>query len=88
MPPNRVHSTKYGLGKFVHTKEKDPETRTILISNSLYKKFQNHSKKYYKEPECYETILENLLKCYDEHNKDRYWWDNNDDNNNNDKENN
>lgn len=58
---------------------KTDNTRIIRISESLYKKFVDHSIKYYNT-ETYETILENLLKCYDEHNQDKrycYWWDNN-----------
>ena len=25
---------------------------------------------------CYETILENLIKCYEEHNQDIFWYHN------------
>jgi hypothetical protein len=48
-------------------------TRTIIISEELYQRFYNHSCKYY-DIESYETILSNLLDCYEEHNKDKHWF--------------
>ena len=36
----------------------------------------NHSCKYY-DIESYEVILSNLLDCYEEHNKDKYWFNTN-----------
>ena len=60
-----------------HNSSKKPSTntrtRTIRISEELYKKFFEHSRRYYNT-EPYETILENLLNCYDEHNQDKYWF--------------
>jgi hypothetical protein len=50
-------------------------TRTICISEHLYRMFIAHSKKYYPNPESYEVILENLLSNYDEHhNKNEHWY--------------
>lgn len=48
-----------------------PKTRTILISDPLYRFSVAHSKRYYNT-EIYETILEDLLKCYAEHNTPDY----------------
>ena len=68
-----------------HNSSKKPttntRTRTIRISEELYKKFFEHSRRYYNM-EPYETILENLLKCYDEHNQDKYWFNNGNNKNN------
>ena len=49
------------------------KTRTIKISEDLYQRFREHSRRYYNI-ETYETILENLLECFQEHNKDKYWY--------------
>lgn len=53
-------------------KPKVPKTRVIRISESLYERFHQHARKYYNV-EPYETILENLLDCYDKHN-DTKWF--------------
>ena len=52
------------------------KTKTIKISEQLYERFVQHSRKYYNV-ETYETILENLLDCFDKHNEDKRWWNNN-----------
>ena len=41
----------------------------MKISEQLYQRFLDHSRKYYNV-ETYETVLENLLDCYDKHNQD------------------
>ncbi|HJT83399.1 MAG TPA: hypothetical protein VJ697_02860 [Nitrososphaeraceae archaeon] len=51
------------------TNKLETKPRTICISELLWRRFIAHSKKYYKNPESYEIILENLLNCYDQHNK-------------------
>ncbi|HET7644075.1 MAG TPA: hypothetical protein VFK40_11245 [Nitrososphaeraceae archaeon] len=69
------------LGRWVGLKEVEfypsanklePKTRILRVSERLYRRFCAHSKKYYTNPESYEIILENLLNCYDEHNKPDY----------------
>ena len=67
-----------GFGRYVSfrevtidtsTNKMEPKpTRTIMISEQLYRRFIAHSKKYYKNPESYEIILNNLLDEYDKHN--------------------
>ena len=47
------------------TNNLEPKTRTMKISEHLYRRFVAHSKKYYNV-ESYETILSNLLSSYDE----------------------
>ncbi len=49
-------------------------TRTMKISEPLYRRFVGFSKRYY-DVETYETILENLINCYEEHNQDSRWRD-------------
>ena len=44
------------------------------IREQLYRRFVGHSMRYYNV-ETYETILENLIKCYEEHNQDTRWRD-------------
>lgn len=56
---------------FQITFEINPET--LRISEELYQKFYHHSRRYYNS-DSYETILENLLNNFEEHNKDRYWY--------------
>ena len=61
------------------TNEKDSNKvpkpiRTIKISEQLYRRFIGHSIRYYNV-ERYETILENLLKCYEDHNQGKTWRD-------------
>jgi hypothetical protein len=71
-----------GFGKYTSLKpvnatiarRKVPKkTRTIKISEELYTRFREHSRRYYNV-ETYETILEDLLECFQEHNKDKYWF--------------
>ena len=58
------------------TTSKNPKlTRTIKISEHLYRRFVGHSRRYYNV-ESYEIILDNLLKCYEEHNHDTRWYHN------------
>jgi hypothetical protein len=56
--------------------EKDPnnipKTRIIRISERLYRRVCAHQKKYYKDVEPYETLLENLLDCYDKQDTENY----------------
>ena len=49
--------------------------RTIRISEELYQRFREHSSKYYNI-ETYETILEDLLDCFDKHNEGIRWYNN------------
>ena len=58
-----------------NTKPKVPRTRIIRISEHTYRMMVGHSKRFY-DVECYDTILENLLKCYEEHNEDTRWYHN------------
>lgn len=51
-------------------------TRTIKISEHTYRRIVAFSKKNYNI-ESYETILSDLLDCYQKHNPDTYWHDNN-----------
>ena len=58
---------------FDNNVNKEPKKdKTILISTQLWRRFIAHSTKYYKNPENYETILGNLLNCYDEYNSSDY----------------
>ena len=62
------------------TNEKDSNkvpkpTRTIKISEQLYRRFIGHSIRYYNV-ETYETILENLLNNFDKNNQGKTWRDN------------
>jgi hypothetical protein len=45
-------------------------TKTMEISEQLYERFLDHSRRYYNV-ETYETILKNLLDCFDKHNEDK-----------------
>jgi hypothetical protein len=56
-------------------KNKNQTTRIMEIPEPLYRRFVEHSRRYYNV-ESYETILENLITYYEEHNKDKYWFDN------------
>ena len=56
-------------------KNKNQTTRIMKISEPLYKRFVEFSRRYY-DVESYETILENLINYYEEHNKDKHWYDN------------
>ena len=51
-----------------------PKTRTICISEDLYLHFVDFSQRYFNV-EPYDVILENLLKCYEEHNQGKTWRD-------------
>ena len=42
----------------------------------MYEKFLSHSRKFY-DVVSYNEIIENLLKCYEEHNQDTRWYHNN-----------
>ena len=42
----------------------------MKISEPLYQRLFDHSRKYY-DGEPYETIIENLLDCFDKHNSDK-----------------
>jgi hypothetical protein len=77
-------STSVGLGRYTDlilktvtaVGDEKKKTRIIRISEPLYEKFKEHSQKYYNI-ETYETILENLLDCFDKNNEDVRWWNNN-----------
>ena len=71
----------FGLGRYttLHpvttstTNKVQKPTRTIKISEHLYRRFVGFSKRYY-DVESYETILENLIKFYEDQNPDtRYY---------------
>ena len=53
------------------------KTKTIKISEPLFQRFLDHSRKYYNV-EPYETIIEDLLDCYEKHNQDKHWYNNTD----------
>jgi hypothetical protein len=53
-------------------KRKVPKTRTIEISEDLYQRFREHSRRHYNI-ETYETIIKDLLDCYSKHN-DTKWF--------------
>ena len=55
---------------------KIPNTKILRISNEIYEKFVSHSQKFY-DVVSYNEIIENLLKCYEEHNQDTRWYHNN-----------
>jgi hypothetical protein len=55
------------------------KTRIIRISEKLYDRLAEHSRHYYNH-ETYETILNDLLDCYDKHNEDKHWYNNTNDN--------
>ena len=46
------------------------KTKSMKISEPLYQRLFDHSRKYY-DGEPYETIIENLLDCFDKHNSDK-----------------
>jgi hypothetical protein len=75
-----------GLGNLVNFKPLDSttittnnnnkkKTKTIKISEQLYDRFVEHSRKYYNV-EPYETILLNLLDSFDKNNDNVRWWNN------------
>lgn len=76
-------STSVGLGRYTDlvlktitaVGDKKKKTRIIRISERLYERFSEHSRRYYNI-ETYETILEDLLDCYDKHNEGVRWWNN------------
>ena len=47
-----------------------PKTRSLLISDILWKKFISFSKKYYQNPETYEKILLDIMNNYEQNNID------------------
>lgn len=49
------------------------KTKTIRISEDLYQKFVDHSSRYYNV-ESYETILQELIRYYEENNQDTKKW--------------
>ena len=57
-----------------NTNNNIPKTRIIRISEPLYHRFVGFSKRYFNV-EPYDLILENLLKCYEEHNQNKSWRD-------------
>ena len=79
-------NNNYGFGNLCNLKPVIPvtegtnkipkPTRTIKISEQLYRRFVGHSQRFYNV-ESYETILENLIKCYEEHNQYINWYHNN-----------
>ena len=52
-------------------------TRIIGISEYTYRRLISHSKRFY-DVVSYNEIIENLLKCYEEHNQDTRWYNNTD----------
>ena len=54
-------------------KNKNSTTRIICIPESLYKRFVEHSRRFYNV-ESYDTILNNLLNCYEENHKEMFWY--------------
>lgn len=48
-----------------------PKTRIIRISEQMYSRFVAHSQKFYNV-ESYETILSDLLDCYQKQNTPDY----------------
>jgi hypothetical protein len=54
--------------------DKIPNTKILRISNEIYEKFLSHSQKFY-DVVSYNEIIDNLLKCYEEHNQDKRWRD-------------
>jgi hypothetical protein len=79
----RGSADNVGLGRYttlrpvITAEEKDPnkipKTRIIRISEPLYRRFVGLSQRYYNV-EPYETILENLIKFYEEHNEPDFHW--------------
>src|SRR5688572_4319138 len=58
----------------INNNNKKTTTRTMKISEQLYQRFVDHSRKYYNV-ESFETIIEDLLDNFDKHNPDKHWWD-------------
>ena len=52
------------------------KTRIIRISEDLYQGFREHSSKQRYNAESYETVIQNLLDCYDKNNNNNndYKW--------------
>jgi hypothetical protein len=71
----RVISSSNTTNSTTDNKNKIPKTSIIRISEPLYRRFVGHSRRYYNV-ETYETILENLIKCYEERHQDTYWYHN------------
>ncbi len=57
-----------------NAKPRVPKTRVIRISEPLYQKFVNFSRRYY-DVESYSTILENLINDFKSRNQDKSWRD-------------
>jgi hypothetical protein len=82
---NNTKNVGLGLGNLVslkpvntsptntNTKNKVPKpTRTIKISEPLFRRLVSHSKKFYNV-ESFDTIIENLINSYELSHKDEYW---------------
>ena len=51
-----------------------PKTRSLLISEILWRRFISFSKKYYTNPETYEKILLDLIDNFEKNNPNRNWY--------------
>ena len=57
-----------------NTKVPRTKTRVIRINEDLYLHFVHFSQRHFNVI-SYSEILENLLKCYEEHNQNKSWRD-------------
>ena len=79
---SHTNHQSHWLGRYSRLKDSNSttstrrkKTRVIRISDDLYLKFVEFSQRYY-DVVSYSEILENLLKCYKEHNQDTRWYHN------------
>ena len=79
LKPNHMKLGKMTNLKIITTnttttkKPKILKTRTIRITEETWKKLYEHSRKYYNV-ESVDTIILNLLDCYDKHNNKQKWF--------------
>ena len=48
----------------------------MKISEEIFQRFKDHSRKYYNI-ETYDTIIQDLLNNFEKHNPNKYWFNNN-----------
>jgi hypothetical protein len=73
---NLTHLNPINDTSTITTNNKVPKpTRTIKISEQLFRRFVGHSRRYYNV-ESYELILSNLLDNFEKNNHDTRWYNN------------
>jgi hypothetical protein len=66
-------TTTNNNNKKTTTSTRIPKTKVIRISEDLYQRLREHSQKYYNI-ETYETIIKDLLDCYNKQHGKKYYF--------------